>query len=300
MSLKFITPTAIGDAQFVSSTRAENDHAAWSSGTTYAAGDRVIKTATHRIYESMQDGNLNNDPATDNGTYWVDVGPTNRWAMFDQAIGTVTEQATPLTVVLDPGIVNALALLDIEGATVTVTMLDEPGGTEVYSREFDIGDNALIGDWWGYFFEPITPKTTLIVTDLPPYSSGRLTVSIVAAPTAKCGTLVVGSATEVGDIRPGARVGIIDYSKKETDEFGATRVVERAYAKRFELDVMVLNTRLDYVTRKLAAVRATPVVWLDSADKYESLTAYGWARDWGAVVAYPTRTDLAITIEGLA
>jgi hypothetical protein len=296
--MQFLKPTPITDAQFVSSTRAENDHAAWSNATTYAEGDRVILTSTHRIYYSVQAGNLNHNPATDDGTWWLDIGPTNRWAMFDNALGTVTAQATPLTVVLDTGIINAIALLDIAGTRVDVTLTDGAGGPSVYARSFDIADDAVLLDWWMYFFDAITPASTLVINDLPPYISGRLTVSIVAGVTAECGTLAIGEMIEVGEVRAGARLGIIDYSRKETDEWGSTYVQQRAYAKRFEVDVTLPATSVDYVARQFAAIRATPVIWIGDT-QYESLIAYGWLRDWGINISYPTHSDASITIEGL-
>lgn len=296
--MQFLKPTPITDAQFVSSTRAENDYAAWSNATTYAEGDRVISTTTHRIYQSVQAGNLNHNPAADDGTWWIDAGPTNRWAMFDSAIGTLTSQATPLTVVLDTGIINAIALLDISGTRVDVTMTDGAAGTTVYSRSFDIADDAILLDWWMYFFNPITAESTLLITDLPPYISGRLAVSIVAGTTAVCGTLAIGEIIEVGEVRYGARLGITDYSRKETDDWGNTFVSERAYAKRFEVDVVIANTAVDYVAQQFAAIRATPVIWAGDA-QYESLIAYGWLRDWGITIAYPAHSEASITIEGL-
>lgn len=299
MTLKFLTPVEITDAILVSSTRAENDYSAWSSGTTYAAGDKVIKTSTHRIYQSVQGANTNHDPATDTtATWWLDIGPTNRWAMFDQTVGSVTSQATPLTVVLDPGFVGALALLDVAGTAVTVSMLDAPAGSTVYNQTFDMTDTAELLDWWMYCFSPITPKTSLLVEDLPPYSTGRLTVSIAAATTASCGTLAVGNMVECGEVQYGVKVGIIDYSRKETDAYGVTSVTERAYAKRLECELVVMNTAVDYVTQQLAAVRATPVVWV-AGTQLNCLTAYGWARDWGVTIAYPNHSLMNLTIEGL-
>lgn len=298
MSMKFLKPVTITTAMLISSTRAETDYSAWASGTTYAAADKCISTSTHRIYESVQGSNTNHNPTTDDGTWWIDVGPTNRWAMFDQTVGSITSQATPLTVVLDPGFVGALALLDVAGTAVTVSMLDAPDGSTVYNQTFDMTDTAELLDWYMYFFEPITPRTTLIVDDLPPYSTGRLTVSIAAATTAECGTLAVGDLVEVGQTQYGVKVGIIDYSRKETDAYGITSVTERSYAKRLDCDLFIQNTALDYITRQLAAVRATPVVWI-AADGYDSLTIYGWARDWGISINYPNHSICNLSIEGL-
>jgi hypothetical protein len=105
MTLKFLKPVAMTDALLISSTAPENDYAAWASGTTYALAARCISTTTHRIYESVQAGNLNHDPTTDTtATWWLDVGATNRWKMFDAAVGSQSSLASPLTVVIDPGV----------------------------------------------------------------------------------------------------------------------------------------------------------------------------------------------------
>ncbi|MCX7177721.1 MAG: hypothetical protein NTX56_02800 [Proteobacteria bacterium] len=296
--MKFIDPVTITDAILISSTRAETDHAAYNSGTTYTLAAHCISTTTHRIYESMQAGNLNHNPTTDDGTWWIDIGPTNRWAMFDQKAGSVTSQATPLTVVLDPGIVTSLALLDVAATRVDVSMTDGAGGATVYDESYDMGDTAPIKDWWDFFFAPIIPRTTLIVDDLPPYSAGRLTVAIVAATTAACGTLAVGTPVEIGKVRASPQIGIIDYSGKITDTWGITSIVERDYAKRIEVDLVTSNDYLDYVAQQLAGVRARPVVWV-ADDSRDSLVVYGWVRDWGITIAYLTVFESRLTIEGL-
>jgi len=299
MTLRFLAPVAITDAILVSSTRAETDYSAWSGATTYAVGDHCIKTATHRIYESVQAANLNHDPATDTtATWWLDIGPTNRWAMFDKTIGTVTSQATPLTVVLDPGFVGALSVLDVSANTITVSMTDGPGGASLYSAVHDMTDTTVILDWWMYFYAPITPRTTLTIDDLPPCEAGRLTVAIAATTTASCGTLTVGNLVDVGEVQAGVKVGIIDYSKKTTDDYGVTSVVARSYAKRIEANLILNNVAIDYVSVQLAAIRATPVVWVCD-DRVDSLTAFGWLRDWDVTIAYPQHSLCHLTIEGL-
>lgn len=298
--MRFVTPTEVTSAKLISSTRAENDYAAWSSGTTYALAARCISATTHRIYESVQAGNTNHDPTTDTGTWWLDVGPTNRWAMFDTGVGTATAQATPLTVVIDTGIIDSLVLLDIAGTSVAVSMTDGAGGATVYNASYDLPDNAILLSWSDYFFADIEPSTTLIVDDLPPYQSGRLTVSIAATTTAECGTLVIGRMVDIGQTLAKPTISIADYSRKETDDFGVTDIVERAYAKKIEARFMLPTNRVDYAAKKLAAVRATPVVWLaDDSSVYDSLVAYGFYRDWGIDISYPTFAEASITIEGL-
>lgn len=301
--MKFIRPSAITTANLISSSVAETDYSAWSAATTYAIGNRVISTTTHRIYESAQDANLNHDPVTDtsNPAWWIDIGPTNRWAMFDRAVGTITTGATPLAVTIAPGIVNSLALLDLYASGVTVTITDGLAGPTVFSQSYTLGDSAELFDWYMYFFDPIIQKDSLIVENLPPYTAAHITISIASAgANAECGTLSLGTMVEVGQTRYGAEIGILDYSKKETDIFGITSVLERAYAKRIEARVLIDNDRLDYIARQLSAVRATPCVWAaDNSGGYSSMVAYGFYKDWRINISYPNQSDASLTIEGL-
>ncbi|HEY0847393.1 MAG TPA: hypothetical protein VGE12_18635, partial [Noviherbaspirillum sp.] len=144
--------SAISASMLTSSTCAE-PHAtetAYNAGTTYALGATVVSATNHRKYESLQAGNVGNPlpslPTLDNPNpataYWQDVGPTNRWAMFDLLRDTQTVQASPLTVVITPGErVNSLALMKLEADSVTVTVTS--GGSTVYSHTEDLNTREV-------------------------------------------------------------------------------------------------------------------------------------------------------------
>ena len=110
--MKLIRPTTLTDAMLTSSTAPENDHPVWASGTAYALGAKVILTATHRRYEALV-ASTGVNPASD-PTKWLDLGPTNRWAMFDDRVGTATTKAGSLQVVLAPGATDGVALIDTD------------------------------------------------------------------------------------------------------------------------------------------------------------------------------------------
>ena len=82
--MRLIRPTTLTDAMLTSSTAPETDYPAWSSVTAYAVGTRVILATTHRRYEALATS-TNVSPSTD-PTKWLDLGPTNRWAMFDARV----------------------------------------------------------------------------------------------------------------------------------------------------------------------------------------------------------------------
>ena len=58
--LKVIKSISMTDAMLVATSVPETDHPVYSAATTYANGARVI--LNHKIYESVQDGNIGKDP----------------------------------------------------------------------------------------------------------------------------------------------------------------------------------------------------------------------------------------------
>jgi hypothetical protein len=296
--MNVIKPTALTTAMLISSTVPEDDYAAYAAGTTYALADRVIQASTHRIYESLQAANTGHTPET-SPTWWVDIGPTNRWAMFDTSVSTQTVEATsPLTIVIEPGMINSLALMEMDAISLDVAMVDGVGAT-VYSRAISLDDTPII-DWYTYFFEPYDLRRDLVLTDIPVYGDGRITVSLASSGTPKCGMLVVGDNIDIGDTQYGAQFGIIDYSRKETDAFGVTSFVERHYSKRMSAPIQVDNTRLGYVQRKLAELRATPCLWIGSGEYiYSPLIVFGFYRNFDIEIAYPTLSQCSLEIEGM-
>lgn len=304
--MKFIRPTAITDAMLTSSTVAEDDELEWDAGLSYSAGNRVMRTTTHRIYERQGASGVDATPPENaSEELWIDVGPTNRWAMFDSVIGTVTTAADSITVVLEPGRINSLALLNLNAAEVTVTL--EANAETVYSASFDLTDNSSVGNWYDYFYEPTYQQDSLTITDLldaalldiPAYGEGVLTVTISRpGGTVSVGMLVVGLVTNIGHTQHGATVAIRDYSRINRDNFGLVTFVRRDYSKVVSGSVVIDADRVDAVTRELSRYRATPVVWLGS-DSYGSLVVYGFAADWRCEIANPSASVLTIDIEGL-
>ena len=297
--MKVIKPTTITDAMIVS-TNAVEAYAAWAVGTTYAK-DAKVDHGTH-YFNSLVNSNVGNDPDT-SPTFWENIGPDNKHAMFDGQISTATTKATsPLTVTLAPGIANAVAMLGLVGSSVTVTMTDGAGGPTVYTRTVDL-DGTIITDWYMYFFEPFVQLGEVVLTDLPPYSNGRITMTLTSGGSVAIGEFLVGAVYEIGetDLEHGATIGIIDYSRKDTDpDTGVVTFVPRAYSKRMSGQFLLSNGAIGGVQQILASIRATPSVYIGSegAD-YSALIVYGFYRDFSIDIAYPTHSWCRIEVEGL-
>lgn len=298
--MKLVRPIDVTNSVLTASNILENDYAGWSAATTYALGARVIVISTHSVYESVQAGNLNKNPTTDTtNTWWVRVGATNKWRMFDKVVGDASARADNITFTLSlNGKGNSLTFLNLDADNITIVANDSIDG-EVYNRTISLTSTSGIGDWYSYFFEPIIKVTDLSVNDLPSYSNMVITITINnAGSVAKCGECVVGLQRVIGTTQMGASLGIIDYSVKQTDDFGNFTVLERAYSKRADITVWVDNNDLDEVQRLLNLYRATPIVYIGS-DKYTSTIIYGFYRDFETVISYPTLSVLNIDLESL-
>lgn len=296
--MKILIPSAITNDRLISSSVAEDDAALWNPDITYVVGERVMRLTTHRVYEALVAGAESTPPELA-PLRWLDLGPTNRWAMFDGQVGSMTSAPQQITVTIAPGAISGLALLEIEGTGYSVTMHDGIDGSVVYERTGSL-DITSIGDWLVYFTADFSFRSELTLTDLPVSFGGQSTISITGPGAVSVGSLIVGSVQQLGGTEMGATLGIRDYSRKTTDEFGRTSVAVRAYAKRLNARVVLQPINLPGVYRTLAQVRATPCVWIASDDaRLDTLSVYGWAKDFQIDVAYRDLHYCSLEIEGL-
>jgi hypothetical protein len=295
--MRIIKPVAVTPAILTSSNVPETDYAAWSAATAYAVGDKAMYN--HRNYEALV-AHTGANPETDTSDppKWLDLGANNRWRMFDDRVGSLTEQTGSIAVELQPGaVINSVALFNLLGRSATVTLTDPVDGI-VYQRTVSLVD-AGVSDWYEWFFLPIGRQTDFVLLDLPAYGTAVLSVTIDnASDTAAVGHLVMGRQAELGVAVYGSGVGITDYSRKETDAFGNSMIVERAYSKRAEFDVVLETGQVSRVQRLLAGIRTQPVVWI-GAEGYESTFLFGYYRDFQISISGPSVSDASITVEGL-
>lgn len=271
----------------------------WSSGTTYAAGDRVIIAATHREYESLQAGNLNNAPAA-SPAWWLDRGATNRWRMFDESptSQTLNKSSIEAQFALSER-ADSVALLNVSALTARVKMT-VPGDGVVFDETYPLVSDSGITDWWSYFFEPVVRLADLLVTGLPPYASSTVDVTLAAASEdVKAGVCIVGLSREIGETQYGATVGIQDYSIKQKDDFGNYTVLERAYANRASFTIWLDARITAEVKNLLAQYRATPILYVGE-EQETSTIVYGFYKDFNVEIANPGFSICSLEVEGLA
>lgn len=310
--MKVLKPTIITDSMGVSASVAETEHPVYSAAVDYAIGNKVIYQ--HNRYEAL----TVNGPATTvatpgvlGSTAWLKLGPTNLWAMFDNEVNTQTIYAGDLVVYVSPGLISSVMLLEVAGAyKVKLEMVNPDNsvrlhsvtGLPLYSEE-KLLDDTVIANWLDYFFEPFDIRSDISFENLPAYRDIRLRLTVYKSTSAaevKLGAFLLGATISLGITAYGAEAGIIDYSKKETNEFGVTTLVKRSFAKRNSFDLEITNADLRKVHSTLANLRATPCVWIPTDDvTYSPLVVYGWYKDFSINVPYPTFSTCSISVEGL-
>jgi hypothetical protein len=302
-SLSVLKPTTITSATLSSSTVAENDYPAWSSATAYAKDDFCISQVTHRIYQCMAP-NTGKDPTSINnqaGTvaYWLDVGPTNRWAMFDGEVNTQTIAPLSLTVVLQPGPIDAIYLTGLEASHIEIVVKSAPGGDVIYSQSAELEASAP-DDYWEYFFDPFKPLTDFLVSDLAPWGGAEVTVTLSAlGGDVKCGALAVGQLHPLGRTQRGAAAKPKTYSYIKTDDFGRTEIKRRKSTTDMTASAYIDIAEASAVTELLQSLLDVPTVWIGSSQpEYRALRVFGLGSG-DVVFNGPSGAELSLTVQGL-
>ena len=290
----------------------ENDYPAWVGGTTYTAlTSYVIRTTatTHKVYQCLVTHTAAATPE-DNTTgvtpKWLEIGPTNRWGLFDKKVSTSTTKASSMTYLLKPGRVNSLAFLGVDADSVEVSLISN--NETVYVASIDLNSGNTVGDWYQYFYEPIYQVDAVAITNLldatlmsiPAYGDGVLCIRFLASTgDVTCGVLAVGLYAELGLTKYSPKIGIVDYSRVTVDEFGVTTVIPRDFAKKMSCDVELDPVDVDNVARLMAQYRGAFVVWVGADNLYTSLIVYGPLQSWDISIDDYAKATLSVQIIGL-
>jgi len=264
----------------LTSTTATNTYADWSSTSTYNQLDRVAYA--DRYWEAQQVTTAGEQPLFDQNYPWLQLGPANVNAMFDESPSSLTSGTSPLTVVVTPGAIDAAAFFSVTGTSLALTGV--VGTSTTYSRTIDV---AGISE--------------AVALNIPANASMSLTISLTGTGTVSIGAAVFGTNNEIGTAQAGASAGIIDYSVKSTDDYGDTVLVQRGFAKTLSVEALIQNNQLNRVHRLISSLRATPTVWIASTatDYAAPGIVYGYYRDFSLDVRYPTYSVCSFEIEGL-
>lgn len=299
--MKVIPPLTITDA-ILTDTDVTETHSAYSGGATYAEGDRVLDATGHLVYESLQASN--NGHALTEADWWILVGPSNIWAMFDLLSNTPTVQADGLEVELTPGErVNSIALMGMVANTAQVWV--HVDAVEVYdSEEIDLNTREVL-DWYMYFFEPFSTKSSVVLTDLPPVTDAVITVALTAdSGDVECGFCVLGNFEDLGLTQAEVDVDALNFSEVTRDfDGGVSSMVQRRNVPKTVQTIWAEKRRLNRIRAVRDALNGMPAVWSgldDNADGYfDAVLILGFYRRFSFNLRNPNNPVISLELESI-
>lgn len=302
------TSGAITSITSVGVELAEDPNPAWlSSGKTYVAGERVHLLSTHRVYEATgAANNLGKDPslpanqfdAAGSPTFWIEVGPTNRTAMFDGKVNTQTVADSPLTFTLTPGAFNGFALLNIDADSYSVTVKDSPGGEVIYGEPITRLEGSKPADYREYFFDRFKPLTQFVRTGIDMYGEAEISITLnKATGQVKLGMFAIGEQMPVGIPQRDSVVNPSSFSYFKQDAFGNAVVKKRPSATGMSIPCVTETINANTVKGVIDSVAGTPCLVIGSkAPLYEWMTSFGLVKASLKPVPFPyTTVNLEVT-----
>lgn len=296
-----ITPLEITDSRLTSSTIAEPDtgETAWNAATSYVLGDVVIRTTTHKKYENILAGVDAGVPES-TLTRWVEVGSTNKWAMFDTLRNTQSIKASPITVVLTPNArVDSIGLLGLEADSVSISVVN--GVDTVYSITQNLNKREVV-DWYDYFFEEFAYVHSMVKFDLPPYSGAVITITFTSVSSIKIGAIILGNQTYIGKALSGVLSEEVNFSRIERQVTGESILLPRRSVPKITAQTIADKSLTNKIREARKNLNAVPAVWSGLDDKkdnqyFETMLLLGVYKKFEVDINNPQHIKLNLEIE---
>lgn len=276
----------------------------WSD-QAWPIGSVVTRTATRRVYRAafaVQAGYLTPEAAVATGAIsrWLDIGPMNKWSMFDGQVGTQTENDGDLVVVLRPGMVTSIWLGNLSNVSgVSVVVLDRPGGVVVYDESVDSMIEP-VSNWWDYWFAPFKTRSDVTFSNIPAYPNCEVTITVKSGGALKIGMAAIGIVENLGKTLWGPETEFRNYSARTLDQtWGPSQGTGGVVTRDQTYEVAVDPDDAPRVSKFMESAMRRPAVWIPTGlPKFEGIRVFGQAVD--GRLSYPTIniTTLNISIRG--
>lgn len=252
------------------------------------------QSGTHTLISNPNVGKAVGD--TD---YWIDIGPTNRMAMFDTVNGTRTAGVPTIETVTQPaGRIDCIALLNVDATSIHVTISDAIDGV-FFDEDFNMVSNSGILDIHAYYYEPVVRKADLIITGLTPYVSPTIEITITKdGGSSQVGTFITGQVRTMGATLISPQVGLKDYSLIEVDDFGDYTLIPRDYSLTGNYRVSVANGFFDEFVRLMGGCLGRATLFIMS-EKFAAMAMFGIVRECTLEVPYPETSLCSLNLERL-
>lgn len=298
--MKVIPPLTLTDSM-VTSTLAEPDaslgEVLWVAYNPYSVGDVVILTSTHKKYKCVNNVTSPSPPNLD-PTNWLEIGWTNKWAMF-YAYRTSQSilAANNTTVTLTPGQrINSIAILGANVGDITLTVSDGTSTIYSHSHSMTFRDTNTYTD---YFFNSFNYRKSLVAVDIPPVTSPTITVAITGAGTIS--NISVGTNVNIGDIQIGVSVEALNFSKIDRDIYGNSTLIRRRSVPKTVQNIFTNKINVTKLLDLRQTLNAVPAVWCgiddNSDDYFDALLIMGIYKEFTINMEHPDHAIVSLQLE---
>jgi hypothetical protein len=271
---------------------------AWTSGA-YVTGNIIYVAAEHRLYVALQNGT--NKPPIANPTYWEDIGPTMKYAMFDTLRNTASYEGSAITVQITPGIrCDTVGLVGLEADTARVWITS--GGVTIHDETKDLLTHSYVGDWYEYFTMSFRRQTAALFDNLPAITDMIINVTLSkTVGNVICGGLIVGTAIDLGVTQFNPEIDTANFSTIDRDTYGNSVLIPRRSVPKTTQVTWLPKDRLDDALAAKSLLNAVPALWAgitDDTNKYfQSLVICGIFKRMVFNLAHPNTVILTIDLE---
>jgi len=267
----------------------------------YSKDSIVRQTDTHHKYQALADVAAGIKPSDNYAIVqpkWSDLGVSNDWACFDDAIKTsavCSSDDGTIQFTFDSSRCDTVYLFNLSNASSVRFELYDVSNAAILSNATFLA-NATISNWYEYFYEDFLYERTTSRA-FPIYGSSKLKVKIFGVGSNKpsVGTIIVGKSAYIGRTKWGPELGYIDWSTDEEDKWGTATLVQGPVSDKFTGDVYIETASLDRVDRLFKSVRGKLAVYDFNNEKQDMAQA-----TFEASIVLGRTKDFKITAEGLS
>jgi photosystem II stability/assembly factor-like uncharacterized protein len=269
----------------------------------YRVGDKRIQASQHRKYQCLVAFNQDSpmDGATkDASATWIDIGPTNKWAMFDDKTTTQTIGGAQWSVEFETDrYVDTLAVIGSAGLSSCLIQAWDASESLIYSESITPMDTAAIIGPFANASDDFFYKPSFYVDDLDSQGKPfRINLTFNADTSSSVGAVVFGAAIELGDCISGTRNEKLDYSRQEYDEFGELTYIERPVVNLSYFNVLSDKYLSGVISRFFDFIRKKNTLWIANVGDSQEIITYGRIQQDPLTFDMPTKINYNVTVRG--
>lgn len=195
----------------------------------------------------------------------------------------------------------------VHASTLTIEILDE-NDLVVWTHFQDLlATRPDVHSWYDYYFIPLpdgaseTPDQSFYVR-LPVYDIShyiRVTLGERSG-SSSCSYMICGNTSYIGDTLYSPTIELIDYSVKETDDFGITKLLRRKSRRHIDYDLIYDSGRANELRRIVQGFMGQVVLFIgdeSTASIYEHLLLLGYVSAYQTIISNPVKTKATLSVE---